>query len=128
MAYLDRLRERPLEAGATNDKSSNEGGRNGANSCGYAPKGADPVDGQPIARFSRDCNGLRADAPGVFALRSLRRWPKISSISATRHCVSLHSICITVIHCRMRGCPFGSSATSKAPLSSCSGESLHTAL
>jgi hypothetical protein len=53
MAYLDRLRERPLEAGATTDVFFvKKRLRNGANSCGEAANAAEPVDGQPIARVS----------------------------------------------------------------------------
>src|SRR3981081_1444879 len=57
-AYLDRLRERPLEAGATTAGSSGTY-RNGANSCGAGPM---PESG----RWAVDCagfcrrNGLRA--------------------------------------------------------------------
>src|SRR5258708_40192655 len=100
MAYLDRLRERPLEAGATTEFSHLRRDRNGANSCGAANV-ADPVDGQPIAWVSRDFNGLRADAPGVNTLRSFKgSWPKILSIQSTRPCVSSLSICITATRYR----------------------------
>src|SRR5258708_12459003 len=94
MAYLDRLRERPLEAGATTEFSHLRRDGNGANSCGAANVAA-PVDGQPIAWVSRDFNGLRADAPGVVALRSFSgSWPKILSIQSMRPCVSRLSLCI----------------------------------
>src|SRR5713101_4773281 len=58
-AYLDRLRERPLEAGATTAGSSGTL-RNGANSCGAGPmleSGRWAVD---CAVSHCRCNGLRA--------------------------------------------------------------------
>ena len=63
MAYLDRLRERPLEAGATTDI------RNGANSCGKAVNAAEPVDGQPIARGPATSMGYEPMLQGLCCLQ-----------------------------------------------------------
>ncbi len=102
--------------------------RNGANSCGDASKGADPVDGQPIARVSRDFNGLRADAPGVIAFKELERSGRKFPQSHRRDFASralrfaLWRFAAGCAHLLSAG-----RVTSKDPLSSCSAESPRTA-
>src|ERR1022692_3175975 len=60
LAYLDRLRERPLEAGATTERPFRFF-RNGANSCGARLWALGPIDRRQVERRAqRRGNGLRA--------------------------------------------------------------------
>ena len=81
MAYLDRLRERPFEAGATTDLKVSLDVGTVPTPAGSAQ--ADPVDGRPIARTSRDCKGYE------LMLQGLCRLKELAAIVAEK---SLHSI------------------------------------